>query len=418
MPLVYIYLDKDNRVVKYSESKINTNRYTIVRDEVNNPDKLIGQEYKQENPIYGIRDGFNVAVIANYSSQCGISTYTSHLLNALRPKVDSIKIFSEQDPDFTDTSFDVEYCWKRGASMRPTIESIKKWNPSIVLIQHEFGIFPYAKYFLGMLEELEEIPYMLTLHSVYDGHRDKSVCTSHIKNIVVHTEEAKKCLKKFDNRNRIEVIPHGCLVFDNVERNFNIIGSEYSLMQFGFGFKYKGVDMALEAVKILTKTDPKFKDMFYCYYCSENPHCINANTTYYNELVTKVKNLGIQNNVSIQRGFLGDSQLNEVLRTYKMAIFPYKQDPANIVYGSSGAAKIAMANETPTIASDSHMFDDLETVVSRPKNAEELAASIDKIFSDGEYRDELIKRQTDYVKNNSWDVVSDRYLKLMKDIAK
>jgi len=110
MPLVYIYLDEDSRAVKYSESKINTNRYEVVRADVENPKELIGKIYKQGDSISETRSGFNVAVIANYSSQCGISTYTSHLLSALRPRVDSIKIFSEENPDFIDTTYDVEYC--------------------------------------------------------------------------------------------------------------------------------------------------------------------------------------------------------------------------------------------------------------------------------------------------------------------
>jgi glycosyltransferase involved in cell wall biosynthesis len=54
----------------------------------------------------------------------------------------------------------------------------------------------------------------------------------------------------------------------------------------------------------------------------------------------------------------------------------------------------------------------LDGVVPRAGNAEELAAEIDNVFSDEEYRKSVINRCRRYCKENNWDVTSDRYLEL------
>jgi glycosyltransferase involved in cell wall biosynthesis len=412
---VYLYLDENDIVVKYTTNQIHTNRYNSIGVEVENPDQLVGQKYKQGSLYSGNKDKFKVAVIANFNDQCGIATYSKYLIDALIPKVDAVKIFAEKNNNDPISGYDIEYTWERGNSMLHTIKNIKDWEPSVVLIQHEFGLFPNARNFLPMLQALYSVPYAITLHSVYE-HRDKSVCTSHIKNIIVHSSSGKKCLEDLGNRNNIEVIPHGCLDFGEVKQNWNIIGTPYNIVQFGFGFEYKGVDVALKAIKHLIDTDEKFKTICYTYYCSENDHSPNIFSKYYNELIRQVHEMGLENNVSIQRGYLSNQQLYEILRTYKMAIFPYLTDPGNVVYGSSGAAKVAMANNIPTVVSSSNMFDDLEGVLDRPSNYIELASSIDNIFSNNKNKESLLHKQREYIINNTWDKSADRYLTFLKTL--
>src|SRR5205814_2077798 len=143
------------------------------------------------------------------------------------------------------------------------VESIKNYDPDFVIIQHEFGLFSKAGYFLQLLQGIDRFPYVLTMHSVYE-HLDKAVCTSAVKNIVVHTEEGKNVLRRVGNNNNIFVIPHGCVKIPEQDELWNIFQTPYAIVQFGFGFYYKGVDTALEAIAHLKKTQPnKYKDIFY-----------------------------------------------------------------------------------------------------------------------------------------------------------
>jgi glycosyltransferase involved in cell wall biosynthesis len=256
------------------------------------------------------------------------------------------------------------------------------------------------------------------LHSVYE-HLDKAVCTSAIKHIVVHTEEGKEVLKKTGNNNDIFVVPHGCVSIPPAERIelWNIFQTPYAIVQFGFGFYYKGVDTILEAIAILKKTNyEKYKELFYCYLCSENPHANAIHTNYYNFLMDKVKELDISENVAIIRKFQTEQTINHYLRTAKLAIFPYRSDPNNVVYGASGASRIAMANGIPVIVGKNHQFDDLEGVLPRAGTPQELANEIDKIFSNDKHRKAVIDRSLKYIENTTWSKCADKYLDLYEKV--
>ncbi len=354
-----------------------------------------------------------IAVICNWGDNCGIATYSKFLLDEIKTKVSDLHIFSEIITENKEEA-NVTRCWKRGQSVTLLIEKIKEYDPDFVIIQHEFGIFPRAGYFLQLLQEMDNYPYVLTLHSVYE-HLDKAVCTSAIKNIVVHTEEGKEILKKTGNNNNIFVIPHGCTVIpeENRQELWNIFQTPYAIVQFGFGFGYKGVDTALEAVAILKKNQPeKYKDIFYCYLCSENGHANTVHTNYVNFLNEKIKEFDIVDNVAIIRKFQTEKTISNYLRTAKLALFPYRSDPNNVVYGASGATRIAMSHGMPIITGSNHQFDDLKDVLPRASNAEEMAKEIDKIFSSETYRKEIVNKSMNYVKDNTWNKVADMYLNL------
>lgn len=401
---MFIYHNKHNVIKVISKTSIR------VRDCVekiiykNCENNLIGTKVDQDKTKEN--KDLKIAFICNWGQSCGISTYSKYLVDALTPKVKEIKIFSER-----------EY-WLRGESMIGCINAIKNYNPDFVIIQHEFGLFPNAVHFLTMLQMLEDITYVITLHSVYE-HLDKTVCTSAIKNIVVHTDEGKNILRNLGNDSNINVIPHGCTKENNISELWNIFKTPYTIVQFGFGFFYKGVDIAIESINKLKQLDEtKYKDIFYCYLCSENPNNKNIHEEYYNYLLEKIDNLNLQNNVAIIRKYQTDKSLSNYLRTAKMAIFPYLTDPDNTVYGASGAIRVAMAHGIPVIASKSHLFDDLQEVVPRCNSVLGFATQIDRIFSNHEYKQQLVEKQFKFIEKNNWEVIADKYLSIYPELAR
>lgn len=405
---MFLYCDENGYVKLASSTLIDSNESRCVFV----PDEELGKESPIGRRVLTNKDEqVRLAVICNWDDDCGISSYTNYLINALAPKVDAFHIFSEHNGK--DTKSDaVSYCWKRGESMAEAMKQVIAWHPSIVLIQHEFGIFPKATYLLQMLQMLDfaNLPYVVTLHSVYE-HLDKTVCTAPMKNVVVHSDSGKQCLRKLGFKGVIEVVPHGCVTYNNVKENWNIFQTPHAVMQFGFGFNYKGVDVALKAIADLKSRG--MSDIFYTYLCSESKHVKNINNAYYSSLNKQIATLGIEDHVAILRGYQAEETLINYLRTAKLAIFPYVTDPKNVVYGASGAIRIAMANHIPVIASSSHMFDDLEGILPRPANATELADTIARIFNDGSYRSNLIDRQLDFVRANTWDKTADHYLSFL-----
>lgn len=353
-------------------------------------------------------DGMRVAVVCNWGDACGIATYSKYLIDALRPRVGELRIFSERRDQTDDEEIQ---CWTRGGSTSTLVNELVKYQPDVVLIQHEFGIFPKATHWLKVLEALDVhgIPYAVTLHSVYE-HLDKTVCTAAIKNVIVHTEQGKQCLRRLGHTQNIEVIPHGCIQYPHTPELWNITKTPYAIIQFGFGFDYKGVENALRAIALLKDQQPeKYADIHYLYLCSESPHVASTIQNYYYTLIRQAEEFGVSDNVVILRGFQDEKILNNYLRTYKLAIFPYATNPMNRVHGASGAVRIAMANEIPIIVSRSLMFDDMEGVLPRVATPEELSQKIDQMFSDSVYRASVIDAAKSYVERNSWERVAGRY---------
>lgn len=357
-----------------------------------------------------------LAYICNWNQKCGISTYSKFLLDSIKNKVEEFKVFSEYHPN-NETEEGVVYCWNRGEKLNELIKEIKEYKPNFVLIQHEWGLFPNAQYFMKFISQLDKlgIKYSIILHSVYE-HLDKTIPLSIVKNIIVHSNEGKEVLTNLKLNSKIDVIPHGCHEVNNQGELWNIFKNPYIMFGYGFGFKYKGVDVAIDAVNHLVKNDPKFKDLLYIYVCSENENNMGTHNAYYNSLSDKVKELGIEDNVLLLRGFLSDEMLSNYLRLVKIVLFPYIAEENNTVYGASGAIKIAMSYNCPVIASYSHLFDDVNGIVPKINNYEELAQEIDKIFSDHLYKESLVKKAHEFLEKNSWKNISNMYIETIKNI--
>ena len=358
-----------------------------------------------------------VAVVCNWNDKCGISTYTGYLVKSMMPKVKELRIFSEFTEDQTAEDEDfVDRCWTRGENLRPLADRIKEWSPDFIIIQHEYGIFPNAFRFMQFMEAIERYPYVVAMHSVYK-HLDKLVYCEAVRDILVHTSEARGVLKAAGNQSNVHVVPHGCIEVPEKSELWNNMHSPYTIMQFGFGFNYKGVDRALEAIAELKHNDEKFKDISYFYLCSTNSNNEQSNREYYEHLIETAERLDVADNVAIIMKYQSEEMLSLYLRLAKLIVFPYLINGDNEVYGASGAIRVAMAHERPLIASENHLFDDLQGVVPRPSNAQELAKEIDEVFSNDEYRNSIVQRCREYVSENSWSSVADKYLAIHSKIV-
>lgn len=408
---MYLSVDKHNFIRLVSETPIRSKDTTIIQtDEVDH--SVLGNKiaFDKKPDLSNLK----LAIICNWGDQCGIATYTKLLVDSIRPKVKEVRIFAEH-VDGAEEEEGVVRCWRRGESMASAIEQIKYWKPDIVHIQHEYGIFPKATHMLKMLEMLDDIPYVLTAHAVYQ-HLDKTVCTAYVKNMIVHSDEANEVLNDLGHRNKVYMIHHGCVEYPDSSELWNIFHNDHTVIQFGFGFGYKGVDQAIEAVKHIVDTKSHLKDVFYCYLCSENTHTKATHQEYLNYLKDKIEAEKLNENIVILRGFQSEEILGNFLRTAKLAIFPYKTDENNIVYGASGAVRNAMANGIPVIASDSHLFDDLDGIVPRVHNAKDLADEISKVFENDDYRMSLKAKNLQYVKDNNWEMTADKHISVYDDV--
>ena len=180
-----------------------------------------------------------VAFISNYRSECGISTYSEKLYNAIIPYVKDYRIFAE-DTGENPIEENVVPCWVRNKSITKLLTNIHEYKPDVILIQHEYGLWSDVKIWLSLLTQLNQYKVFVVLHSVYEFHDDKTVCELAVKNIIVHTDIAYNALKRKGIPGNIYRIAHGCDPANTNKKPWNMYRSEHTFVQFGFGFRYIG----------------------------------------------------------------------------------------------------------------------------------------------------------------------------------
>jgi len=367
----------------------------------------------------GPAKGLKVAFVGNWKMQCGIATYSENLWPEVAKHVGDFRLFIEKNDAPTGPTNvigevaippdRVIQCWKRGEPLAELGKAIRAYDPDIVWIQHEFGIWPNAGYWLGLMNQLSNHRVIVTMHSVFH-HRDKTIVEAAMPEIVVHLEGARTVLK--DEKGvpgKVHVIPHGCAPVSNVERLYNFYKSDHTFMQFGFGFRYKGWELSIHAADILRR---KYPDVFFTGLFSESPYNRVDHQVYFDELCALVDDLDLHSNVGLIRGYQSDIALDSYMRTNQVILFPYVSHPQHEVFGVSGAARLAMSKMAPVVTTSVNHFSDVPTL--KADTPEAIAEALDQMFSNAVARKEQVDRQLAYLNDNTWAKVALRYIRLFE----
>lgn len=378
-------------------------------------DKLRPRRGQVKTPAKSLK----VAFVGNWKMQCGIATYSENLWPEVAKHVGDFKLFIEKNDaptgptnvigDVAIPPDRVVTCWKRGEPLAELGKAIREYDPDIVWIQHEFGIWPNAGYWLGLMSQLRDRRVIVTMHSVFH-HRDKTIVEAAMPEIVVHLEGAKKVLKEEKGvPGNVWVIPHGCAPVGNVERLWNFYKTEHTYMQFGFGFRYKGWELSIKAADILRRKHP---DVFFTGLFSESPYNRVDHQVYYDELSNLIDDLDLHSNVALIRGYQSDVALDSYMRTNQVIVFPYVSSKEHEVFGVSGAARLAMSKVAPVITTNVNHFSDLPTL--KADTPEEIADALDQMFSNACARKAQVDKQMSYLMDNTWARVAERYVRLFE----
>lgn len=360
-----------------------------------------------------------IALVGNWKMECGIATYSENLWPQVISHVGDFKLFIEDNPNITGDIYQVGQeivspdkvlaCWKRGSSTKELSTAIKNYNPDIVWIQHEFGLWPNARHWLSLMNQLSEYRVIVTMHSVFH-HKDKTICEAAMPEIVVHLQGGYEVLKNEKHvSGKVYVIPHGCLPYVAKEKLWNFYKSDKTFMQFGFGFRYKGWENSIRATALLKE---KYPDVFFTGLFSESPHNKSEHDVYYNELMDLVDKLNVGENVALIRGFQSEETLDSYLRTNRATLFPYISHPSHEVYGASGAARVAMSKGLPVVTSSVNHFSDLPSI--KAGSPKEIAIALERLFVDTKFKEAQIKKQIDYLNENTWENIAMRYISLFQ----
>lgn len=154
--------------------------------------------------------------------------------------------------------------------------------------------------------------------------------------IIVHNEVCKQLLtQEYGVGDKVRVIPHGTYRAKIV--NCNKKSDKINILQFGMIRKYKGIDILIKAVGMLSEE------------VRRKIHVTIAGKQYKalddSDYQTMISDLGISDTISFKSERIADSEMSILFSQADVCVFPYRQ-----IYGS-GALLMAYSYEKPVIVS-------------------------------------------------------------------
>jgi glycosyltransferase involved in cell wall biosynthesis len=373
----------------------------------------------------------NVAHISTYPPrECGIALYTKDLVQSIGNDAFVHDVFAVDDVKLNYTyTCPVSFVINANdpSEYRRAADLVNESECSVVSLQHEFGIFgdEWGRHILEFIESLQK-PLVTTFHTVL---RDlpqlarkividlssKSCC------VVVTIGKAAQILTETYNvpANKVRMIPHGApsacpLNTDELRKRLGLSGRTI-VSTVGFLSPAKGVDCAIEAMKIVVEKHPTI--VFLVVGETHPTLRLHEEETYRRKLESLVTDLGLGRNVVFVNRFVSDEELSIIFGISDVYLAPYRgRDQV-----SSGTLTAAMAHgkaivSTPTLFAE-------ETLTSGRglfcefDDARSIATEIDRILGDPILKRGLEDCARDHGKEVEWRHTAKGYAEIFTKAA-
>lgn len=344
-----------------------------------------------------------VGMICNWGQNCGIATYSNYLADSLKLEGAELKIFSEGA------------CWERNGPWDTLLDQVAEFDPDLILIQHEFGIFHRMDQWMALLSQLSPWRTVTILHTVLDHRVDhaeisqdyqmRSLAEAACPEVMVHCEEAKHCLVDRGYSGKVHVIPHGCMRREVTPLPSTKYGMMplHTIFQYGFGGRHKGWERAMDVVEILRF---QFPDVFYTGVMNHLPGDLET-ISYHASLLQQIRDRNLTQNFSLLRGFQSEKQLSNLIRGHRLCLFPYQPPHAHWKsWGASGAVQLPLAHGVPVVLSDFPAFQEFRGRLPVCSTVQEMADEISRIFEESDYDQKLRSQSQALAQERDWSVIA------------
>jgi glycosyltransferase involved in cell wall biosynthesis len=280
-----------------------------------------------------------VAFVGNYlPRRCGIATFTHDLHRAISisdPKVESCVVA------MTDHGRDYGYppvvqFHIHDETIDDYVRAAEFLNHAqfdVVSLQHEFGIFggEAGSHVIALLSRLS-MPLVTTLHTVLPTPTPiqhdvtRQIIDASVK-VVVMAEKGRELLRSVYRAplEKIEVIPHGIpdvpfLDTHHAKAKLGFSGKSV-ILTFGLLSPNKGIETVIDAMPSILESCP---DAVYVVLGATHPNLLQHHGEAYREsLVTRVRELGIENHVVFFNQFVDHATLLEFISMCDVYVTPY-----------------------------------------------------------------------------------------------
>lgn len=302
-----------------------------------------------------------IGVISTWNSKCGIAMYSKYLFENER---DRYVIFAPKiNNKLAVDDSNVVRCWEIGSdNFDELFAAIQLQGISNILIQFNYGFYNFEtlnKFIHKLVIAGREVS--ITFHSTSDpvGYLNKELkalknALSICENIFVHSRNDIANLAKIGVTSNVQLFPQGVFEPSSESLSLRIEDDTFVVASYGFFLPHKGFLELIDAVGELRKQ-------------GQNIHLLMLNAMYdapiSQELISiahqKIKQLAIENSVSIVSDFLSEDLTIRLMRNANLVIFPYQETGES----SSAAVRMGLASGIPVAVTPLSIFDDVQDVV-------------------------------------------------------
>lgn len=372
----------------------------------------------------------HIAVIGNASPRrCGLATYTSHSVAALRAEYPEIIIDHYAMDDGTDVAYGPDLAGLIEADDAGAyVEAAQRIDASgaqAIWIQHEFGIYGgrAGDYLLALLHR-SKLPVIATLHTVLDAPSDDErrvlgAIIARAAHLIVMAEQGRRILigRYGADADRISVIRHGTpdrALADVAGMKAQLgLPDRPLLTTFGLLAPDKGLEFAIAALPAIVAAQP---DVRYMIIGATHPALVRQHgEAYRNQLKAQVAELGLDEHVTFIDRFLEEDELLDHLQASDLYLTPY----LNAQQVTSGALSFAIAMGRPIISTPYvHAREALGDGVGRLvpfRDSAAIAAECVALLGDDEARRALSERAYEAGRETCWDINARRVMAIVGD---
>jgi glycosyltransferase involved in cell wall biosynthesis len=367
-----------------------------------------------------------IAVIGNsLPRRCGIATFTTDLQRAIahsRPNLQACIVAM--------TDHDQTFDYPASVTLQIKDDSIEEYVRAaaflnagrfdIVCLQHEFGIFggEAGAHILELLSRLT-IPVVTTLHTVLakPTTAQRAVMERIVEassKMIVMANKGRELLHSVYHvpDDKIEVIAHGIPDFPFVEPDAAKAKLGFSdravILTFGLLSPSKGIEVMIDAMPSILKRRP---DAVYVVLGATHPNLVRDQGEAYREsLMTRVRELGIENNVVFLDRFVDQATLLGFISMCDVYVTPY----LNEAQMTSGTLAYSFGLGKPVVSTPywhaRELLADGRGVLVSFGDAAGTGNAIAQLLTDDPRRQAMRERAYTASRSMTWERTAERYM--------
>jgi glycosyltransferase involved in cell wall biosynthesis len=340
-----------------------------------------------------------IVIITSYPPrECGIATYSQDLFFALQNKFtnsfDVTICALESELDTYKYSDEVKYVLKTdsSASYSSFAEVCNQRDTiSMVVFQHEFGLFKTNESdFIELLERINK-PKMVVLHTVLPNP-DVAILSMmqeinrYAITLIVMTQTSLKILVQDYgiDAQKITVIPHGTHLVEFTSKRFlkekYQVANRKIISTFGLLSSGKCIETSINALQTIVKKHP---EVLFLVIGKTHPSVVkNEGELYRNELEARIKELHLEKYVQFVNKYLPLPELLEYLQLTDIYLFTSKDRNQAV----SGTFSYAISCGCPIISTPIphalEVLNDRTGIIIDFENADQLAIQVNSLLDD------------------------------------